>query len=61
MGVAIKIMISDLPTSEVIHRFRNFGEDIFRLLRDVCSVTIEEIGRGSDSFVVRDIHRHDLA
>ena len=60
MTVAIKIMISDLPTSEVIHRFRNFGEDIFRLVRDICSVNIEEIDRATDSFVVRDIHRCDL-
>ena len=60
MSVAIKIMISDLPTSEVIHRFRNFGEDIFRLLRDTCSVNIEEIDRATDSFVVRGIHTRDL-
>jgi hypothetical protein len=60
MSVAIKIMIADLPTSGVIHRFRNCGEDIFRLLRDVCSVNIEEIDRATDSFVVRDIHRRDL-
>ena len=60
MSVTIKIVISDLPTSEVIHRFRNFGEDIFRLLRDTCSVSIEEIDRASNSSVVRDIHRRDL-
>ncbi len=60
MSVAIKIMISDPPNSEVIHRFRNFGEDIFRLLKDTCSVNIEEIDRATDRFVVRDIHRRDL-
>lgn len=60
MRVAIKIMISDRPTSEVIHRFRNFGEDIFRLLGDTCSVSIQEIDRATDSFVVRDVHRRDL-
>lgn len=60
MSVAIKIMITDPPTSEVIHRFRNFGEDICRLLRDTCSVNIEEIDKATDSFVVRDIHRRDL-
>jgi hypothetical protein len=60
MSITIKIEISDLPTSEVIHRFRNFGEDIFRLLSDTCAVSIEEIDRATDSFVVRDIHRRDL-
>ena len=60
MSLAIKIVIAELPTFEAIHRFRNFGEDIFRLLRDVCSVNIEEIDRATDSLVVRDIHRRDL-
>jgi hypothetical protein len=60
MSVAIKTMISDLPTSEVIHQFRNFGEDIFRLLRDTCSVNIEEIDRATDSFMVRGIRTCDL-
>jgi hypothetical protein len=60
MSVAIKVMISDPPTSEVTHRFRNFGEDIFRLLGDTCSVNIQEIDSATDSFVVRDIRRHDL-
>ena len=60
MSLAIKIEISDSPTPEVIHRFRNFGEDILRLLRDTCSVRIEEIDSATDSLVVRDIHRRDL-
>jgi hypothetical protein len=60
MSMAIKIMITDLPTSEVIHRLRNLGEDIFHLLRDVCSVNIEAIDSATDDFVVRDIHRCDL-
>jgi len=57
MIVAIKNMISDLPTSEVIHRFYNFGEDVFRLLRDSCSLRILEIDTTTNSFVVRVRHR----
>ena len=60
MSAAIKIEISDPPTSEVVHRFRNFGEDIYRLLRDTCSVDIDEIDAATSSFVVRDIRRRDL-
>ena len=60
MSAAIKIEISDPPTSEVIHRFRNFGEDIYRLLRDRCSLNIDEIDAATNSFVVRDIRRRDL-
>ena len=36
LSEAIKIEISDAPTSEVVHRFRNFGEDLYRLLR-ICA------------------------
>jgi hypothetical protein len=60
MSSAIQIQISDEPTSDVVHRFRNFGEDVYRALRDTCSVSIEEIDASSTSFVVRDIHRRDL-
>lgn len=44
----------------MIHRFRNFGEDIYRLLRETCSVDIDEIDAATSSFVVRDIHKRDL-
>ena len=60
MSVAIKIEISDEPTSDIIHRLRNFGEDIYRALRVTCSVSIDEIDRSTTSFVVRDVQRHDL-
>ena len=60
MSAAIKIEISDESTSDVVHRFRNFGEDIYRALRDTCSVSIEEIDRSTTSFVVRDIQGRAL-
>ena len=60
MSVAIKIEICDPPTSEVIHRFRNFGEDVYRLLRNTCSVSMDEIDAVTNSFVVREIRRRDL-
>ena len=57
---AIRIEISDQPTQEIVHRFRNFGEDIFTRLRDECSVSIKEIDAATTSFFVRDIHRRDV-
>jgi hypothetical protein len=60
VSAAIKIEISDEPTGDVVHRFRNFGEDIYRELRDTCSVSIDEIDRSTTSFVVRDIHKRHL-
>jgi len=60
MSAAIKVEISDEPTGDVVHRFRNFGEDIYRVLRDTCSVSIDEIDRSTTSFIVRDIKRRDV-
>lgn len=60
MNAAIKIEICDEPTGDVVHRFRNFGEDIYRELRDTCSVNTDEIDHSTTSFVVRDIHKRDL-
>ena len=56
----IQIEISDHPTSDIVHRFRNLGEDIYRTLRDRCSVNIEEIDRSTTTFSVRKIHSRDL-
>jgi hypothetical protein len=60
MGNSLKITISDAPTSEVIHRFHNFGEDVYRALHETCSVSIEEIDASINSFIIRDIRRNDL-
>ena len=57
---AIRIEISDQPTPDIVHRFRTFGEDIYRALCDECSVSIEEIDASTTSFSVRDIHKRDL-
>lgn len=60
MSIALQNSISDVPTSEVSHRFRNFGEDVYRALRDTCSVSIEEIDVSTTSFTIRDLPRSDL-
>jgi hypothetical protein len=60
MCAIIQIEVSDEPTSDVIHRFRNFGEDCYRLLRDKCVIRIEEIDASTTSFCVREIHYRDL-
>ena len=59
MSTAIKIEISDELSSDVVHRFRNFGEDIYRSLRDRCSVSIDEIDAARTSITIRDIQRRD--
>ena len=56
MGATLRIETTEQATSTVVHRFRNFGEDVYRELRDSCTVSIEEIDRSTTVFTVRDVH-----
>jgi hypothetical protein len=60
MSANIKIHIPDPATPDTVHRFRNFGQDIYRALRDSCSVSIEETDRATANFIVHDIPTKDL-
>src|SRR5258705_1300095 len=40
--------ISEPPTEVAVHRFRNFGEDVYRALRDRYSVNLGEIDASTD-------------
>lgn len=44
-----------MPAVEFLHQFRNFGEDVYRDLRNECSVSIEEIDAATTIFYVRDL------
>jgi hypothetical protein len=39
------------------HQFRNFGEDVYRKLRDDCEISIEEIDKSTNEFHLRKIHK----
>ena len=56
----LRVEISDPPTLDTIHRFRNFGEDVYRAFRDRHSVDIGEIDASTKSFHVRHVHRREL-
>ncbi|HEY1110874.1 MAG TPA: hypothetical protein VGE76_19630 [Opitutaceae bacterium] len=38
-----------------LHDFKNFGEDVYRDLRDECSVSIDEIDSAGTAFHLRDL------
>lgn len=59
MRAAIRIELND-PGPDLVHRFQNFGEDVYRALRDRCSVSIDEIDNATHAFHVRDIPRRDI-
>jgi hypothetical protein len=45
----------------MVHDFRNFGEDVYRRLREICSISLlKEVDRATYSFVIRDIRRQDI-
>ena len=60
MSKEIKIAISYPPTVDLVHRFRNLGEDIYHALRDRCAVDLDEIDSATTAFTVRCIHNRDL-
>ena len=59
MRVAIRIELNELDMA-LVHRFQNFGEDVYRALRDRCSISIDEIDRAAHAFHVREIPRRGI-
>ena len=55
MAKAVLEEISDEPTPDIVHRFRNFGEDVYRALRDSCDIDLDEIDASTHRFLVRGI------
>jgi hypothetical protein len=58
MHAAIRIELNE-PDPDLVHRFQNFGEDVYRALRDRCSISIDEIDNATHMFEVREIPRRD--
>jgi hypothetical protein len=48
------------PRPELVHQWRNFGEDVYGELRDACEVSISEIDASTSEFHVRKIHTREL-
>lgn len=59
MRAAIRITLNE-PKREMVHQFQNFGEDVYRAMRDVASFDWDEIDRATSTFVAREIRRQDI-
>jgi hypothetical protein len=60
MSASIWIEVTEPVTDELVHNFRNFGEDVYRALKDVCCVSLNEIDRCENAFGVWDIPDHAM-
>jgi hypothetical protein len=59
MARTLKVQLT-APSPDLIHEFRNFGEDIYRALRNECEVSIQEIDTSTSEFHLRGIHKREV-
>jgi hypothetical protein len=59
MSWSLKIHLKN-ATPDIVHEFRNFGEDVYRALRDDYAVSITEIDSSTREFHLREIPRRDV-
>ena len=48
------------PAPELVHQFHNLGEDIWRVLKHECEISLPEIDASTSQFHLRGIHKRDL-
>lgn len=59
MARTLKIHLTAL-SPVVVHEWRNFGEDVYRALREECEVSTEEIDASTCEFFVRGIRSREV-
>lgn len=59
MARTLKVYLT-APSPELVHQWRNFGEDVYSALRDECEVSLAEIDASTSEFFVRGIHKREL-
>lgn len=59
MAKTLRVQLN-APAPELVHSFRNFGEDVYRSFRGECEVSLDEIDASTSEFHLRGIHKRDL-
>ncbi len=49
-----------LSVDGLVSNFQNFGEDVYRALRDECDISIDEIDHFAGAFHLRGLHKRDV-
>lgn len=52
---SLKIIVHDKPSTDIIHRFQNFGEDVWRRLKDEADISLEEIDASTTFFFIHGV------
>jgi hypothetical protein len=59
MAKTLKVRLT-APSPDLVHQFRNFGEDVYRELGSECEVSIQEIDASTSEFHLRRIHKRKV-
>ena len=59
MGRSLKVHLTR-ESPDLVHEFRNFGEDVYHALRDEYRVSIEEIDASTREFYLREIPKREV-
>ena len=49
-----------LSVDGLVSNFQDFGEDVYRALRDECDISIDEIDHFAGAFHLRSLHKRDV-
>jgi hypothetical protein len=63
MAITLKVELSvpnALSVQGLVSSFQNFGEDVYRALRDECDISIAEIDHFAGAFHLRRLHKRDV-
>jgi hypothetical protein len=60
MTSAVTVVIADPVTPDLLHRFRNFGEDVWRDLRFSCDVSLDDVDTATTELTIRRIRKREL-
>lgn len=59
MGRTLKVHLTN-ARPDLVHEFRNFGEEIWRALREGYGVSLEEIDASTSEFHLREIPKREV-
>jgi hypothetical protein len=57
----VELTVPDaLSVQGLVHNFQNFGEDVYRALRDECDVSLHEIDHFTGAFHLRGLPKREV-